>query len=137
MIRANKTVPIAKRIVRQANPFVKYALGGWTVLNILDFRSGRDISFSGIGQDRADIRSHPSLSSDRTRDDYLHTYFDLTLATFNAVGTYCNSPRNFLRERIQLNLRGEFFNALNKANFGIILSAADPRILQIGARITF
>ncbi len=162
--------------LRNSNLFLRQALGGWSLLNILDIRSGlpfglnsgRDNSFSGIGLDRADVRGNPSLASDRPRNDYLNTYFDRTLAGFNTVGTYGNSPRNFLRapgavnldltiqktfpirERIKLNLRGEFFNALNKANFGapganvsapanfgIITSAAEPRILQIGARISF
>lgn len=53
-------------------------------------------------------------------------------------------------ERIQLMLRCELFNVLNHANFGqpgsnvsspntlgIINGAADPRILQLGARLTF
>ena len=163
-------------LLRNSTLVLRQALGGWSLLNILDVRSGlpfglnsgRDNSFSGIGLDRADVRGNPSLASDRPRNDYLNTYFDRTLASFNAVGTYGNSPRNFLRapgavnldltiqktfpigERIKLNLRGEFFNALNKAifgvpganvsapaNFGIITSAAEPRILQIGARISF
>ena len=90
------------------------------------------------------------------------------LAAFNAVGTYGNSPRNFLRgmrafnidaavqksfpltERVRFTLRGEFFNLFNHANFslpganvsapntfGIINNAGDPRILQLGARLTF
>lgn len=155
---------------------VRHALGGWSLLNILDVRSGlpyqlvsgRDNSFSGIGLDRADLRGNPALSPDRPRNDHLSRYFDRSLVTVNAVGTYGNSARNFLRapgavnldltvqksfsirESIRLHLRGEFFNALNKANFGapgnnvsaaanfgVITSSAEPRILQIGARVTF
>ena len=162
--------------LQKANPLLRQLLGGWSLLNILDIRSGlpfglssgRDNSFSGIGLDRADLRGNPVLPAGRSRNDYLNSFFDRSQVTFNAVGTYGNSPRNFLRspgavnldltvqktfpirERIQLNLRGEFFNALNKANFaapgnnvsaaanfGVITSAADPRILQVGARLTF
>ncbi len=150
--------------------------GGWTISNILDIRSGlpfglsagRDNSFSGIGLDRADITGNPALPSDRPKADRLARYFDTKLAGFNAVGTYGNSPRNFLRawgavnidaslqksfpirERIRLMLRGEFFNLLNHANFGqpgsnvssasnfgVINGAGEPRILQIGARVSF
>ena len=55
-----------------------------------------------------------------------------------------------MRERFELLLRGEFFNLLNHANFGqpgtnvsstsnfgVINGAADPRILQLGARLRF
>jgi hypothetical protein len=51
---------------------------------------------------------------------------------------------------VQLNLRGEFFNLFNHANFslpgssvsststfGVTNGANDPRILQIGLRLSF
>jgi hypothetical protein len=52
-------------------------------------------------------------------------------------------------ERMRLQLRGEFFNVLNHANFnapnvtanspsfGIITSAAAPRIMQVAAKLIF
>jgi hypothetical protein len=155
---------------------VRLLLGGWTISNILDVRSGlpfgissgRDNSFSGIGQDRADLFRDPRLPSDRPKNDRLTKYFDPTAVTFNAVGTYGNSSRNILRgmsafnidaavqkafaitERVNVMLRGEFFNLLNHPNFGlpgsnvaapntlgVINGAADPRILQLGARMSF
>jgi hypothetical protein len=155
---------------------LRLLVGGWTLSNIMDVRSGlpfgltagRDNSFSGIGQDRADLLGNPALPSDRPKAERLARYFDASLATFNAVGTYGNAPRNFLRgmrafnvdaavqksfpvtERVQFLLRGEFFNLFNHANFslpganvsspntlGVINNAADPRILQLGARMTF
>ena len=55
-----------------------------------------------------------------------------------------------LKEAVQLNLRGEFFNLFNHANFslpgtsasststfGVINGANAPRILQIGVRLGF
>jgi hypothetical protein len=122
---------------------IRVLLGGWTITDILDVRSGlpfalssgRDNSFSGIGLDRADISGNPALPSDRPKGERLARYFDTKLAGFNAVGTFGNSPRNFLRgmgafnidaalqknfpltERIRLTLRGEFFNLFNHANF--------------------
>jgi hypothetical protein len=155
---------------------LRLLLGGWSISNILDLRSGlpfgissgRDNSFSGIGLDRADLRGDPKLPSDRPKQEKLAKYFDPSMVTFNAVGTYGTSPRNFLRgpgvfnldtavqktfnmtERMKFMLRGEFFNLLNHANFGlpgtnvsapntlgIINGAADPRILQFGARMSF
>jgi hypothetical protein len=155
---------------------VRLLLGGWSISNIMDLRSGlpfglssgRDNSFSGIGLDRADLTGNPALSSDRAKSERIARYFNTSAVAFNAVGTYGNSARNLLRgmgsfnidaalqktfalrESVQLNLRGEFFNLLNHANFGlpgsnvsstttfgIINSAADPRILQIGVRLAF
>jgi hypothetical protein len=158
------------------HPALRWALGGWTLTEILDVRaglpfglsSGRDNSFSGMGLDRADITGNPALPSNRSIAEKLARYFDPAKASFNALGTYGNSPRNFLRapgsfnvdsaiqkafalrEKLQLQLRGEFFNTLNhanfgspganvssSANFGVINGAGDPRILQIGAKLIF
>ena len=52
-------------------------------------------------------------------------------------------------ERVNTQFRAEFFNALNHANFGspgtalgnatfgVISSAADPRIIQLGLKLIF
>ncbi|MDQ2901283.1 MAG: hypothetical protein M3Y07_16015 [Acidobacteriota bacterium] len=156
-------------------PF-RLLLGGWSISDILDLRSGlpfsivsgRDNSFSGIGLDRADLRRNPALPSDRSKADRLARYFDPQAVTFNVPGTFGNSPRNFLRgpgffnidaavqksfpigERMSFMLRGEAFDLLNHANFGlpgsnvaspntlgVITGANEPRILQLGARLTF
>ncbi len=155
---------------------LRLLVGGWSLSNIMDIRSGlpfsitsgRDNSFTGIGLDRADLYRNPALPSDRPKSEFLARYFDPQAVTFNAPGTFGNSPRNFLRgpaffnidasvqksfplrERVHFTLRGEFFNLLNHANFGlpgsnvaspntlgVISSANEPRILQLGARVTF
>lgn len=155
---------------------MRLLVGGWSVSGILDRRSGlpfgissgRDNSFTGIGLDRADLVRNPALPTDRPKADRLAKYFDPQAVTFNTVGSFGNSPRNFLRapglfnidaalqkrfplsEKLSLMLRGEFFNLLNHANFnqpgtnvsspatlGVINGADNPRILQVGARITF
>jgi hypothetical protein len=53
------------------------------------------------------------------------------------------------KENIKLQIRGEFFNLLNRVNFGqpgntvntptygVITSANDPRIIQIALRLIF
>ena len=125
--------------LRRANRYLRGVLGGWTVTEILDWRSGlpfslnsgRDNSLSGIGLDRADILGDPTLPSDRPRKDIIRKYFDQSLVTTNAAGTFGNAPRNLLRglhyfnldsgihknfqisERWRLQFRGEFFNTLN------------------------
>jgi len=158
------------------NLLARTLLGGWNISAIMDIRSGfpfglssgRDNSFSGMGLDRADILANPALPTDRPKQDVIKNYFDTSLVRANAVSTYGNSPRNFLRglgafnidsslmkdfvltEGLKLQLRGEFFNTLNHtnlndpgtnfsstSNFGVITGAGAPRILQIGARITF
>jgi len=161
---------------RNAHPALRLVAGGWTLSTIADLRSGlpfsvtagRDNSFTGIGLDRADLSGTPTLDSTRSNSERIVKYFDPAKVAFNAVGTFGNSPRNFLRgmgsfnvdtavqksfvirESLRVMLRGEFFNLFNHANFGlpgsnvsapntlgIINGAADPRILQISARLSF
>jgi hypothetical protein len=124
---------------------LRWLLGGWSLSNIMDVRSGlpfglasgRDNSFSGIGLDRADSNGNPALPFDRPKAERLTRFFDTSRVSVNAIGTFGNSPRNFLRgmstfnidlaaqksfrvtERVRTMLRGEFFNLLNHANFGL------------------
>jgi hypothetical protein len=126
------------------NFFLREVVGGWSLSVILDRRSGfpfnltsgRDNSFSGMGLDRADLKRNPSLDTGREKQDLILKYFDTSLVTTNAVGTFGNAPRNFMRglgafnvdsslmkdftlkEQLKLQLRGEFFNLLNHANLG-------------------
>jgi hypothetical protein len=128
--------------LKGSSRLVRGVAGGWTITEIFDWRnglpfslsSGRDNSFSGIGADRADLKGDPALPRDRARKDLIRKYFDQSLVTANAIGTFGNSPRNFLRglryfnldsgihkkfqvtERFQMQFRGEFFNTLNAVN---------------------
>ena len=68
------------------------------------------------------------------------------LAAFRGMGLYKNFS---LSERVKLQFRAEFFNALNRANFldpvtgvssagfGSIKSANDPRIGQMALKLSF
>jgi len=124
--------------------WVRQTLGGWRLSEILDWRSGTpftlssaiDNSFSGVGQDRADLAGNPQLSSDRPLAQVIQKYFDPSVVKVNALGTFGNSPRNFLRnqsvfntdasleksftlrERLRLQLRGDAFNAFNNTHLG-------------------
>ncbi len=156
--------------------WMRRTLGGWSISEILDWRSGTpfslpsglDNSFSGIGLDYSDLLGDPHLPDGRPRDQMLGAYFDASKVTANKAGTFGTAPRNCLRgprffnidasvqknvavtDRLQVQLRGEFFNLLNHAqfqqpgntfkatsSFGKITAAYDPRIVQLGARLTF
>jgi hypothetical protein len=114
--------------------------------------SGRDNSFSGVNGDLADfLGGNPSLSGGRSRNDQLFQWFNTSLFTANALGTFGNSGRNIIRgpkffntdmgllkdtaitERMNLQFRAEFFNIFNNPNFRLPNSNASSA--QIG-RIT-
>ena len=128
--------------------------------------SGLDNSLSGIGQDRADLLGDP-YSQGQPRTTRLTEYFNAAAFGPNAAGTFGDSSRNLLRgpgtinfdmsffknfpvtEGALLQFRGEFFNAFNRPpfgnptntlsspQFGRILTAGDPRIVQMALRLTF
>lgn len=129
--------------------------------------SGVDNARSGTGGQRADIVGDPNLPSNRSLNDQVRQWFNTAAYVQNALGTFGNSGRNALRGpgtraldlglhktfglvgSAKLQLRVEAFNALNNvnldppntsrnsSNFGRILSAGDPRIMQVAARVWF
>lgn len=154
---------------------IRYLLGDWETNGILTLQSGRGLSISsgkdnsqsGTNQDRADLTGNPFLSSSRSRDEVLAQYFNIAAFAQNPAGTFGTSGRNFLSgpgdatidfglvkavpltERLRLQLRGEFFNFLNRVNlgnpntnassaqFGRITSAGSPRVVQIALKLSF
>jgi hypothetical protein len=138
----------------------KSLLHGWQINAIVVWQSGfpfsvgsgRDNSFSGVNGDLADfLGGNPMLSGSRSRNDQVFRWFDTSLFTANAVGTFGNSGRNILRgptffnsdlgllketaltERASLQFRAEFFNIFNNPNFR--LPNANASSAQFG-RIT-
>jgi hypothetical protein len=129
--------------------------------------SGVDNARSGTGGQRADIVGDPSLPSGRSRAEQIQQWFNTAAYTANALGTFGTSGRNLLRGpgsktldlglhktfavagTTKLQLRAEAFNALNTVrlgapntsqnspNFGRILTAEDPRIMQLAVRVWF
>jgi hypothetical protein len=153
-----------------SNPWTSRILGNWEVSTIvaissgdwLTASSGRDNSRTGIGNDRPDASATSRLST-RTID----RFFDTSVFSQNAIGTFGNAGRNTVlgpglinfdfgvsrrlnvTERVKVEIRSEFFNVFNHANFndpstaltsstfGRLTSAQDPRILQFSLKIHY
>ena len=152
--------------------------GGWQMNGILTLQTGRpftvallpEIDNSGtgrstlgfLGNDRPNVLG-PAALDNRTPERWFNTAaFD-----FPPRGTFGNAGRNILtgpgtenvnvsfvrnmalRERLDLQLRAEFFNLFNHPNFnlpdnflgsptfGRILSAQSPRHVQFGLKLLF
>ena len=127
--------------------------------------SGRDNSLIGIGIDRAILTGRDPGRPEGT--DETQAFFNQAAFAVNPIGTFGNVGKGHLRgpnlavwnmgvfkntrigERINTQFRAEFFNAFNRANFdnpgtrvrsgnfGKILSARDPRIIQLGFKVMF
>jgi hypothetical protein len=152
-------------------------LNGWMLNGMVTWQSGfpfsvttgRDNSLTGVNRDRADYigTTNPNLSQNRSHGEMVARFFDTSVFTENALGTFGNSGKGILRgprmfnfdmgllknnrigERYNLQFRAEFFNAFNNVNFnmpnstftsaqfGRITSALDPRILQFSLKLLF
>ena len=121
-----------------------YALGGWQLNGIvimqtggmLNFTTGFDNSFSGIGGDRPDPTGHFRLDNGRSHGEKILKYFDTSAFRANAPGTFGLAGRNIgigpgyatvdlsifkaftmpYSERHKIEFRAEFFNSLNRVN---------------------
>ncbi|HWB97873.1 MAG TPA: carboxypeptidase regulatory-like domain-containing protein, partial [Bryobacteraceae bacterium] len=157
------------------NRITRGFLGNWELTGLLSAQTGfpftvtagQDQSQTAIGQDRAVILGSPygpgACGSKAPCVDFLNrnSFVLPAIGTFGNVGKdsligpglvtwdmgfFKNFP---LRERFRIQLRGEFFNILNRANFGnpssavnagafgSITSAADPRIGQLALKVLF
>jgi hypothetical protein len=161
--------------LRSSPAAMRWIFGGWQLSGALTLQSGapfsvnagRENSLVGYGN-RADLVGDPSQSArrDPNRDPVME-WFNTAAFAHNGPGTYGSSGRNIvfgpglanvdlaaakyftITERWRIQLRGESFNLLNRANFndpdsslssgtyGRILSAMDPRILQFGLKLMF
>lgn len=159
-----------------SNAFVRNVFGGWQSNIIFTAESGSpftvlsgvDNALMGIGGNFADYNgSDWRISDDRSRQQQIAKWFDTSAFGVNALGTIGSGRRNqligpgawnadyslfksfFLREKTELQFRGEFFNVFNHTRlnaptatvtstaFGQITSAADPRIVQLALRLKF
>jgi hypothetical protein len=146
------------------------ALGNWQLAFLISTHTGFpftpttgvDASLTGVGQDRPNVVGNPYI-----RNTSALLWVNAAAFVPNAPGTYGNAGYNSLigpgyfdldanltrffkiGERHRLELRFEFFNALNHTNFnlpvsnlksatfGSIQSAGDPRILQFALKYAF
>jgi carboxypeptidase family protein len=129
--------------------------------------SGQDSNTDGNVNDRANLIGNPRLSTDRPRGELIQQYFNTAAFGIPVLGNNGTSGRNILwgpgmsntdlsffkifriRERDQLQFRAELFNAfnqvrlgnpttaMNSGNYGKILTAMPPRIVQFGLRYAF
>ena len=164
-----------RRFASQASRLVHLLVADWSVSGIVTFSSGGPFTVNAANNTASvfsDYRANrfcsgvdASLSSN-LRSNGLK-YFDTSCFQRPAPGFFGNSGRNImlgpgvnnfdvsvqkglrLNERAQVSLRGEFFNALNRALFndpgsrvesplfGVVTSAREPRLIQVGAKLTF
>ena len=148
-------------------------VGGWEVSSLSAIHSGPIFGIStqtntcncfSAGAQRANIIGDPALPADqRTVQRWFNTnaFSQPAANTFGSAGRAVGrSPgaatvdmalmKNFqATERIRAQFRGEFFNSLNRANFGVpatafgaaafgsITTAAPARVIQFGLKIYF
>jgi Carboxypeptidase regulatory-like domain/TonB-dependent Receptor Plug Domain len=155
------------------HPLLSSAFGGWKLGVLETFMSGPPFTVITstnttnafpAGSPRPDLLRNPELpSSERT----VARWFDTTAFAAPALYTFGNSPRSVLRgaplfttdlttersfklsERYKVEVRGEFYNLLNHANFnvpgftygaadfGVVSSARPGRTVQLAARLAF
>jgi len=160
--------------LKKGRGFLSQAFGGWQVSGILSARSGvalRITQPSGIANSRPDyIGGDPMFSNYRTTRLFLDKSVFALVPTYPTTGATIRAGtenpsqvhghgiwtvntslgKTFaIRERIRLEIRGDWLNAFNHVNynnptaainspiFGVITSDAGPRTGQLNARLTF
>ena len=155
-----------------SNP-LKYLVGGWSISDVTTLQSGAPFTVTtqtnstnafSAGALRADVLHNPNLDSGQRS---VQRWFDTSAFAQPAPYQFGNQGVGGVRgpglmnfdlsllrefrftERARMELRGEFFNALNHTNFnlpgrvfggagfGVISGAGPARQVQVGARMTF
>lgn len=153
---------------------LSYVLGRWQFGMFGTFQSGAPFTVMSTanttnafpaGPIRPMLLANPSLAGSSAQS--LTRWFDTSVFAAPAAFTFGNSPRDNLRggnlqtidltmskefavtERVKFDLRGEFFNVLNRANFllpghtfgaadfGVMTSSNPARAVQLGMRVSF
>jgi hypothetical protein len=155
------------------NRLLKSTLGGWKLGLLETAESGAPFTVITAanttnafpaGSLRPNLLRDPALASDRQS---INRWFDTSAFAAPAPFTFGNSPRSGLRgprlattdvtleksirlkEKLKFDLRGEFYNILNHANFnvpgatfgaadfGLVTSARPGRTVQLAGRLSF
>jgi hypothetical protein len=147
--------------------FADKVVNGWQVSSIVTWLggspftiySGVDNSLSGEYADRADFTGtnihQAQLSSDRSHAQMVQEWFNTSLFTPNAIGTFGNLGKNVLRgprmfnnnmslvkntkidERFSVEFRAEAFNVFNNVNFQLYTSNGNTGLDRTQADPTF
>lgn len=160
-----------KQFLGSEKGVVDKLVGGWAVNGIATFMTGNYFSVTVPG-DRANVGGFPFQRANRSCDGNLahgdrtiNRYFDTACFSLTPTGTFGNGGRNILEipglnnwdmslvkdtgvtERVRFQLRFEFFNIFNHAQFnapdlttgdalfGAIRSARDGRISQVALKL--
>jgi hypothetical protein len=159
----------------KVNPWVRAIVNNWSLSAIATLQSGgpfnvttgSDTNLDGNNNDRVNLVGNPFLDPHRSRSDVTNAWFNAAAFTKGANGTDGTLGRNVMtgpgnrnidiglfrdfriKERMVLQARGEFTNALNLVNlsnpngtlssalFGTIRGARDMRQVQMGLRLTY
>lgn len=158
--------------------FARAVMGGWEANGILSLYSGPPLSISGTVDralaghpNRPNRLSDPRLPEDRDRATRILNWFDRNAYAVQPNGTFGSAPRaegqlrgpgdatvtlglmkgfRGIGESHRAQVRGEFFNLLNRPNFnspgtnidqpatfGRITGASDGRIIQLALKYIF
>ncbi len=161
-----------------ANPILRHVAGGWEATGLIALQSGPPLTISaGKDQSQTSLRDRAVLNGAPNGAPYgpgacgsaapCVDYLNVSSFGLPATGAFGNVGKGLLRgpnlmnvdagfskniplrERVQLQLRGEFFNFFNRANFnnpnssasgggfGSIRGAGDPRIGQLVIKLLF
>ena len=157
----------------RGNRLLKTTLGGWKLGLLETAESGAPFTVITAanttnafpaGSLRPNLLRDPALASDRQS---INRWFDTSAFAAPAPFTFGNSPRSGLRgprlattdvtleksirlgEKLKFDVRGEFYNILNHANFnipgatfgaadfGLVTSARPGRTVQLAGRLSF
>jgi hypothetical protein len=127
---------------------ISEVVNGWQLSGIISWQTGfpftifsdEDNSFTGIGNDRANLTvasvQDAVLSTGRSHSALVNEWFNTAAFTVNPVGTFGDTGKNILRgpryadtdlaleknfvihESMKFQFRSEFYNAFNNVNFG-------------------
>lgn len=161
--------------LKGSNLLLRGAIGGWQLSGIVSARSGApltllagtDRSQTNLGHDRVnDMGGQHYVSGACANSAPCQNWLNPDAFGLPAIGTFGNTGKGSLRgpgmfnidmgvfkafpikERAQLQIRGEFFNIMNHTNlgdpgtelgggFGQIYGASDPRISQLALKLSF
>lgn len=153
-------------LLSQANGITRTVLGGWKLSDITTVQSGGSLD-PALGIARQGLATRPTLIAPVQQIDTVNQWFSTSSFVQPPAGFYGNAGPgvitgpgliNFdlalhkdfrIRERHMVEFRSEYFNVLNHANFGGVVttlgnaafgrvtSAKDPRILEFALRYRF